>query len=108
MGVSKWPDGRISSDWYAVAGLMQEMCQTLGSSIVMEVSAAGSVERPDLLLRLTSVPMEGNSAGDVPSASVSCLASRARMENLKGLCFFLLYQLDFVSVSKEVGKEDTA
>jgi len=95
MGASKWPDGKTTSDWYEVAGLMKEMEALGGYAITLTIQSGGSAEKPDLSLEATAVPMPGLSAEHAPSVSTKCRASQEQYVSLKGLLTFLLYQLDF-------------
>lgn len=95
MGSSKWPDGKTSSDWYSVAGLMMEMQREDCAHILIEIAPTVSNGQPDLLLRATGVPMEDSSAAPARSVSTSLTCSRSRHTSLEGALIGLLYQLDF-------------
>lgn len=95
MGESKWPDGKTSYRWYDVAGLMAEFEAENGVQLRLEITRAGSAERPDLLLELSATaPVEG-STEVARLGYVKTLASRQRIATLRGLCTFLVYQMDY-------------
>lgn len=95
----KWPDGKITSDWYACAGLAHEMQQHGNYAISIDIRPVGRPEKPDWLLRATAVPMDVPLTEVARSASASVTASSSGMVNWTGLLTFLLYQLDFVASS---------
>jgi len=100
MGKSKWPDGKTSSDWMDVAGLLMEVGEASNAAITITIEPCGTRETPDFVLKATAAPMGLDSAGPALSVSTSCRARGSGMANLKGLFFFLLYQLDFVAVTQ--------
>lgn len=97
----RWPNGRMTSDWYEVAGLMQEMTSMTGGNYSITLTACGSLEKPDLLI-------EGVVMGPVsPNMEVAVWGlqrfrcSGSNTASLKAAIFFLLYQLDF-----QLGEKD--
>lgn len=95
MGASLWPDGRTSSDWIEIAGLMREMERECGQSIAIVFQTAGDDSNPDLQMTLTTEPTVDAGAELALSAFLQYRATGLRMASLKGLLFFLLYQMDF-------------
>lgn len=90
-----WPDGRITSDWYALAGLMRDFEQSTAVSFVFTISMEGSHKKPDLAVTCHAVPLGAASTAAAPLVSESVRASSAGLANLMGLLTYLLYQVDF-------------
>ncbi len=94
MGASIWPDGKTSSSWYDLAGLLREMQSDLDACITISIQSAGSDKAPDLLLQATAVPIAYDPADPVRSAYVNNRAYRLNLRSLEELLFSLLYQLN--------------
>lgn len=108
MGASRWPGGKITSDWYESAGLMTEMQTMLGCAVTIGIRPVGVPEHPDLELTCTAVPMGQDGAEAAHSVSVKCRASSLHLATWKGLITFLLYQLDFESDRPEDAEKPAA
>lgn len=108
MGESVWPDGKTSSRWYDVAGLLREMEQDLSACISINIQSAGNDKAPDLLLQATAVPMEFDPAEPVRSAYAKCRASQMRLNGLEELVFSLLYVLHSDIAWKNEGGDSSA
>lgn len=104
MGDARWPDGKTSSDWYSVAGLLMEMQREDCASISIELTATVSNGRPDLCIKATGVPMEGNSAAPARLVSTSLTCSRSRHSTLESALIGVLYQLDFTLAVQTEGE----
>jgi len=102
MGQSVWPDGMINSDWYEVAGLMREYERQNDVRIELTLSATGTDERPDLVGFITAHTRRDVDAVPVLLASARLKCSQERFRGLKGLCFYLLYQVDFQLAAREL------
>ncbi len=106
MGASVWPDGKTSSSWYELAGLLAEMEAELEACISISIQSAGSPAHPDLLLQATAVPMAFDPAEPVRSAYVKSRAYQLNQKDMEGLCFSLLYALNSdIAWKKEGGNE---
>jgi hypothetical protein len=105
MGEVLWPDGRTTSDWYEVAGLMMEMQKEDSISISIEMAVTVHKGRPDLILRATAVQMGEESVGLVPWGSTSVQCSKSRHTTLKGALISLLYQVDFLEAARIEAEE---
>lgn len=107
MGKGVWPDGMTHCDWYEVAGLLMEMEAENGVAIELIIMSGGSAKHPDLTLEARAVKMDAENMEAVRWASTKCRASITRTANLKALCTYLLYQLDFAIVEQGINPEDT-
>lgn len=106
MGASLWPDGRTTSDWYEVAGLLMEMQRENLGSTCIEMTVTVSKGQPDLLIRATAVPEPDAPWVAAGSVSASVLCSRSNYTSLKGVLISLIYQLDFLAATHLEGSRE--
>lgn len=106
MAESVWPDGKTSSDWYDIAGLLMEMEEAWGVSATITFQSAGKRNHPDLLMTLSTEMQLDAGAELARSVCVRYLASRQHLASLKALITFGLYQADFESEHAKMDKED--
>ena len=102
MGASKWPDGMTNSDWYAIAGSMQEFEELNQVTLILSIASSGTPASPDLIGLCNAYTTKDVAAGAVPLASASARCSALRCRTLMGLFTYLLYQIDFQLADHEL------
>lgn len=100
-GESLWPDGMTTCDWVEIAGLMAEFERENRVSLEITLTQCGSASAPDLCARVKATSEKGVGVEPVCWGSAQYRARRERFRSLKGLCIYLLYQMDFLLEQSE-------